>query len=77
MDQFIVLSDMLIDSGQLKRKDFVNPLTDQIHRYRQLVNKNMLFVCVDLGGTGVSIIDCNQDTGDDKDVMNFSLLSSY
>ena len=69
MDQFVLLSDMLINSGQLQRKDFVNPLTDQLKRYRNTVNDKMQFVCVDLAGTGMSITNQNEDTGDERDVL--------
>ncbi len=47
---------MLIESS-VHPKDFVNPLTDQLKRYRQCCNNDAVFVCVDLSGQGNSLTD--------------------
>jgi telomerase protein component 1 len=54
VDRFVVISDMLVGSS-IHRKDFVNPLTDQLKRYRLSCNSNAHFICLDLSGTGNSL----------------------
>lgn len=53
----VVISSMMIKSYNLLRKDFVNPLLDQVARLRKKVNPEMNFFAVDLQGTGCSIVE--------------------
>eukprot|EP01117_Protostelium_nocturnum_P009162 TRINITY_DN3280_c0_g1_i1.p1 TRINITY_DN3280_c0_g1~~TRINITY_DN3280_c0_g1_i1.p1 ORF type:complete len:645 (+),score=292.71 TRINITY_DN3280_c0_g1_i1:178-2112(+) len=62
IDNFIILSDMIIapDRGEKKIGDIIN-------RYRKEVNPELLFIAVDLFGSGKSIVGINSE--DDKNVL--------
>ena len=66
---------MLVGSS-IHRKDFVNPLTDQLKRYRLACNSNALFICLDLSGTGNSLTNPagNELYNDEREVSGIAVL---
>jgi len=57
VDNVVLISSMLIKSSNLQRKDFVNPLVDQLARFRKSCNEKMFFFAVDLAGKGLGVVD--------------------
>lgn len=72
LDQFIILSDMMIapafnemNEGHNKHKS----VSDILKRYRQEVNPNLLFVAVDLYGSGKSLVDVATSESHPNDIL--------
>ena len=79
VDNIVVVSSMVISSTNLLRKDFVNPLVDQVARVRQMCNPQLNFFGIDLQGTGASILEPTPELADNFDTAGGrnTLLSGF
>jgi len=60
LDNFIILSDMMIAPGEEEMQKGTATVSDILERYRKEVNPNLLFVAVDLYGSGKSVVNLNE-----------------
>jgi len=68
IDNFIILSDMMIAPGRNEMNLRGYSVTNILQKYRSNVNPDLLFVSIDLYGGGKSIVDINEGANP-KDVM--------
>lgn len=68
IDNFIILSDMMIAPGRQEMAMRGHTVSSLIGAYRRSVNANMLFVAIDLFGAGKSLVAC-EEGGSPNDVL--------
>jgi telomerase protein component 1 len=68
IDNFIILSDMMIAPGKNEMAARGTNVTTALRNYRNAVNPDLLFVTIDLYGSGKSIVDVNEGANP-KDVL--------
>jgi len=68
IDNFIILSDMMIAPGKNEMQARGFTVSSILKKYREEVNPDLLFVAIDLYGSGKSLVDVNE-SGNPKDVM--------
>jgi len=66
----IVVSSMMIKAFNLQRKDFMNPLTEQLKTMRKKSNPDFFFFGIDLYGSGQSIIDMKEEKDDKSEIIS-------
>jgi telomerase protein component 1 len=71
IDNFLVLSHQLIQTGGDAGENHMT-VRNLLHKYRQEVNPDLLFVSVDLSGRGNSILDGNEAHPNDVMITGFS-----
>jgi len=71
IDNFLVLSHQLIQTGSSEGSSHMT-VRNLLHKYRQEVNPDLLFVSVDLSGRGNSILDGNEAHPNDVMITGFS-----
>lgn len=59
LDTFIILSDMMVAPGHNEMPLHGNSISNILNAYRTKVNPNLLFVAIDLYGSGKSIVEIN------------------
>jgi len=72
IDNFIILSDMMIAPGKNEMNYRNHTVTGILNKYREKVNPEMLFVAIDLFGNGKSIVDINTDHPKNVLITGFS-----
>ena len=72
IDNFLVLSHQLIQTGSAAGESGHMTVRNLLHKYRQEVNPDLLFVSVDLSGKGNSILDGNEAHPNDVMITGFS-----
>jgi len=72
IDNFIILSDMMIAPGKNEMIINERSVSGILKEYRKKVNPNLLFVAIDLYGNGKSIVDINIDSPNDVLITGFS-----
>jgi len=72
IDNFIILSDMMIAPGKNEMTLQGNSVTQILLKYRTEVNPDLLFVAIDLYGGGKSIVDVTSDESKNVMVTGFS-----
>jgi len=68
IDNFIILSDMMVAPGKNEMQARGFTVSSILKKYRSEVNPELLFVAIDLYGSGKSLVDVNEGSNP-KDVM--------
>jgi len=73
IDQFIIISDMMIAPGRNEMTGSINAKSNTIsgilEKYRKQVNPNLLFICVDLNGSGHSLVNLDEGEKHPNDIL--------
>jgi telomerase protein component 1 len=72
IDNFIILSDMMIAPGHNDMELHGNSVSNILQKYRAKVNPELLFVAIDLYGNGKSIVDINVQNPKNVLITGFS-----
>ena len=72
IDTFIILSDMMIAPGKNEMNLRGSTVSQVLKEFRDKVNPDMLFVAIDLYGSGKSIVDINTDNPKNVMITGFS-----
>jgi len=73
IDQFIIISDMMIAPGRNEMNGAhsakENTISGILGKYRKQVNPNLLFICVDLNGSGKSLVNLDEGEKHPNDIL--------